>query len=79
MSSRRPFDVLLIGVLRPRDGKNVYFSQLKNAIMEVYGLSGPFAAVLAGGAVLKCGNGFKVNLEDLAAHNVIEHDASMVG
>jgi len=46
--------------------------------MEVYGISGPFAAILAGGAVVKCGNGFRVNLEDLAAHNKIEHDASMV-
>jgi Peroxidase, family 2 len=47
--------------------------------MEVYGLSGPFATVLAGGGVIKCGNGFRLNLEDLAAHNKIEHDGSMVG
>jgi len=47
--------------------------------MGVYGLSGPFATVLAGGAVVKCGNGFKLNLGDLAAHNKLEHDASLVG
>jgi len=46
--------------------------------MEVYGLSGPFAATLAIGGVVKCGNGFRVNLGDLAAHNSIEHDGSMV-
>jgi len=46
--------------------------------MEVYGLSSPFAATLAIGGVVKCGNGFRVNLGDLAAHNNIEHDASMV-
>ena len=64
--------------LSPRDGKNISFFQLKNAIMEVYGLSSPFAATLAIGGVVKCGNGFRVNLGDLAAHNNIEHDASMV-
>lgn len=47
-------------------------------MMEVYGLSGPFAALLAGGGIIKCGNGFRLNLEDLAAHNKLEHDASMV-
>lgn len=47
--------------------------------MQVYGLSGPMAAVLAGGGVVQCGNGFKVDLGALAAHNKIEHDASMVG
>ena len=46
--------------------------------MEVYGASSPLAVVLAGGGVARCGNGFKLNLEDLAAHNKIEHDASMV-
>lgn len=64
--------------LRPRDGKNVSFFQLKNAVMEVYGLSSPFATVLAGGGVVQCGNGFRLNLGDLAAHNKIEHDGSMV-
>jgi len=46
--------------------------------MEVYGISTPFAALLAGGAIAKCGNGFKLDLGDLAAHNKLEHDASMV-
>ena len=46
--------------------------------MEVYGISSPFATVLAGGGMVQCGNGFKLNLENLAAHNKLEHDASMV-
>lgn len=71
-------EVLFIVFLRPRDGKNVTFFQLKNAVMEVYNVSGPFAAILAGGGVITCGNGFRLNLADLAAHNKIEHDASMV-
>jgi len=61
----------------PRDGNSISLLQLRAAIMQVYGLSGPLATVLAGGAVLKCGNGLTLNLKDLAAHNQIEHDASM--
>ncbi|KAI0638047.1 Cloroperoxidase [Trametes polyzona] len=62
----------------PRDGRNLTASQLCEAIKKVYGLSPVFAAILAYGGVARCGSGGKLNLHDLAAHNVVEHDGSLV-
>ena len=44
---------------------------------EHYHLSLPLAAVLSIVGTFLCGRHFKIDLEDLARHNVIEHDASL--
>jgi len=45
----------------------------------MYGLSIPLATTLVSGGMLCCGNVFTgIDLEDLAAHNKIEHDGSLV-
>ncbi|CDO71340.1 hypothetical protein BN946_scf184908.g98 [Trametes cinnabarina] len=62
----------------PHDGRNLTAPQLVHAIREVYGLSLPFACILAYGGVARCGTKGKLNLHDLAAHNVVEHDGSLV-
>ncbi|KAI0824786.1 Cloroperoxidase [Trametes gibbosa] len=62
----------------PRDGRNLTASQLSQAIQKVYGLSPVFATILAYGGVARCGSGGKLNLHDLAAHNVVEHNGSLV-
>ncbi|KAI0353521.1 Cloroperoxidase [Trametes cingulata] len=62
----------------PRDGRNLTADQLAHAIREVYGLSPVFAALLAYGGVARCGTKGKLNLHDLAVHNLVEHDGSLV-
>lgn len=44
---------------------------------EHYHLSLPLAALLSFVGTFVCGHNFKIDLEDLARHNVIEHDASL--
>lgn len=44
---------------------------------EHYHLSLPLAAVLSIVGTFACGRYFRIDLEDLARHNVIEHDASL--
>lgn len=44
---------------------------------EHYHLSLPLAALLSLGGILTCGRYFRIDLEDLALHNKIEHDASL--
>jgi hypothetical protein len=44
---------------------------------EHYNISLPLAIVLSLGGTLTCGRHFKIDLQDLARHNVIEHDASL--
>lgn len=61
----------------PHSGKNLSFFQLTRAIRELYGLSYPLAAALTLGGILVCGKRGKLDLEQLAAHNKIEHDASL--
>ncbi|KAI0650304.1 Cloroperoxidase [Trametes meyenii] len=62
----------------PRDGRNLSPSQLAHAIEHVYGLSPLFAALLSYGGVMRCGTRGKLNLHDLAVHNLVEHDGSLV-
>ncbi|KAH9900008.1 Cloroperoxidase [Cubamyces lactineus] len=62
----------------PHDGRNLTASQLAHAIQEVYGLSPVFATFLAYGGVARCGTHGKLDLHELAAHNVVEHDGSLV-
>lgn len=62
---------------RPRDGKNLGFFQLIEKCGEVFNFSAPLAALLSTEAMLLCGNGYSVTLEQLRKHNGIEHDASL--
>jgi len=64
----------------PHDGKDITLRQLIHAMTEVFNLSTPLAVVLAVGGVILCGSVMKLSLtlHDLALHNRIEHDASLV-
>jgi hypothetical protein len=48
------------------------------AVRSVYNLSFPFAALLSLGGVLLCGKFLRLDLDNLALHNRVEHDASLV-
>ncbi|KAI0708499.1 Chloroperoxidase [Earliella scabrosa] len=66
----------------PRDGKNLTRTQLAAAIREVFNVSYAISVVFGILAVVLCGrwSGLSrvVDLQDLAAHNVVEHDASLL-
>ena len=47
------------------------------ALRKHYRLSLPLAALLSLGGIFTCGRYFRIDLEDLALHNKIEHDASL--
>jgi len=61
----------------PHDGRDISTIQLIRVLREHYHISLPLATVLSLGGVLTCGRFFKVDLQDLALHNHIEHDASL--
>ncbi|KAH9977726.1 Cloroperoxidase [Lactifluus volemus] len=61
----------------PHDGRDISAFQLTSALRKHYHLSLPFAAMLSIVGTLTCGRYFKIDLGDLAQHNVIEHDASL--
>ncbi|GAA5946859.1 hypothetical protein JCM3765_002048 [Sporobolomyces pararoseus] len=62
----------------PRDGRNITFHQLASALSRAYNLS-PTLAIQLGlpFQVLFEGRG-KIDLEDLSAHGLVEHDGSTV-
>lgn len=64
----------------PHDGRNMSILQVTRAIKQVYNLSFPLALLLTLGGFLLCGHAFhtKLHLHDLAKHNKVEHDASLV-
>ncbi|KAG2135362.1 Chloroperoxidase [Suillus bovinus] len=62
----------------PRNGQNIGLWHLIRAVQEVYNLSFILAALLALAGVLLCGHSFRLDLDALAMHNKIEHDASLV-
>jgi len=62
----------------PHDGKNIGFWQLVQAVRSVYNLSFPLAVLLALSGILLCGHALRLDLDKLALHNRIEHDASLV-
>lgn len=62
----------------PHSGRNLTPLQLIRSIHELYGLSYPLATLLTLGGILVCGRWGKLDLESLAKHNRIEHDASLV-
>ncbi|KAI0050209.1 Cloroperoxidase [Auriscalpium vulgare] len=61
----------------PHDGRNITAMQLIRALHKVYHVSLPFAALLSLGGTVKCGTGWRLDLEDLGKHDRIEHDASL--
>ena len=60
-----------------RNGRNLTVHALVEAMQRVYGFTKPLAYLLALAGVFLCGNGRTVDLDHLAKHNVIEHDASL--
>lgn len=65
-------------VLRPRDGKQLTIPILIHALQEGYGLSTPFVETLVRGSIFVLGQAGPFSLKDLARHNRIEHNASLV-
>ncbi|KAI0321821.1 Cloroperoxidase [Amylostereum chailletii] len=61
----------------PHDGRNINICQFMRAMSEVYHISAPLGLLLSLGGVISCGNGWKVDLDDLARHDRIEHDGSL--
>jgi len=59
------------------DGRDISLLQLIGALREHYNISLPLATVLSLGGVLTCGRHCKIDLQDLALHKRIEHDASL--
>jgi hypothetical protein len=74
-------NVSFLRINRPRSGRDIGFLQLIGAIREVYNLSYPLAITLSLVGILLCGrirwSGLTLDLDALAAHNKIEHDASL--
>jgi hypothetical protein len=63
---------------RPHDGKQLTAPIITKALEEGYGLSSELAHVLVIGGIALLGQLGAFNLHDLARHNRIEHDASLV-
>ncbi|KAI0744560.1 hypothetical protein C8Q76DRAFT_4837 [Earliella scabrosa] len=69
----------------PRDGRNITQAQLVSTLRDVYNISCPFGTILAVGGLALCGRkkpgltlARELDLHDLARHNAIEHDGSLV-
>ncbi|KAI0300583.1 Chloroperoxidase [Multifurca ochricompacta] len=62
----------------PRDGKQLTPAIMIQALQEGYGLSTPLAYLLVYGGTALLGQAGAFGLDDLARHNRIEHDASLV-
>jgi hypothetical protein len=63
---------------RPRDGKELDAAILLNGLEHGYGISSALANVLVFGGIALLGQVGRFELKDLARHNRIEHDASLV-
>ncbi|KAH7872057.1 Chloroperoxidase [Lentinula edodes] len=64
-----------------RSGKGISASSLIDSLTSIYHLSLPLATTLVAGGFLSCSSGDigeGISLHALAAHNKIEHDASLV-
>lgn len=64
-----------------RSGKGISASSLIDSLTTIYHLSSPLATTLVAGGFLSCCTGDigeGISLDALAAHNKIEHDASLV-
>ncbi|KAG2064601.1 Cloroperoxidase [Suillus decipiens] len=62
----------------PRDGKNIGPLDLVRALKNGYNLSTVLACILSFGSMLLLGQYRCLSLSDLARHNMIEHNASLV-
>jgi len=62
----------------PRNGQHIHAGQLIKALREGYNLTWPLATILTLGACYLLGQFRCISLYDLARHNLIEHDASVV-
>ncbi|KAG2742093.1 Cloroperoxidase [Suillus brevipes Sb2] len=62
----------------PRDGKNIGVWDLVRGLRDGYHLSTVLACILSFGAVFMLGQYRCLSLSDLARHNLIEHNASLV-
>ncbi|ETW78181.1 Chloroperoxidase 3 [Heterobasidion irregulare TC 32-1] len=62
----------------PRDGRRISAATIIHAVQEGYGISKPLAFVLGYGGQLVLGQAGEFSLGDLARHNRIEHNASLV-
>jgi hypothetical protein len=63
---------------RPRDGKQLDAFIISHALEEGYGLSDQLANFLVYGGIALLAQAGAFGLDDLARHNRIEHDASLV-
>ena len=76
------FAELRDGCHRPHDGRNITTSQIISALRNVYHISLPLSTFIAVGGVVRCGHwsGIRrvLDLHELAKHNAIEHDGSLV-
>ncbi|KIK61200.1 hypothetical protein GYMLUDRAFT_199983 [Collybiopsis luxurians FD-317 M1] len=63
-----------------RSGKEISESSLVSSLTSIYRLSTPLAELLVEGGIGTCGHKIErwLSLDALAAHDVIEHDASLV-
>jgi hypothetical protein len=61
----------------PHDGRNISAYQLISVMRQHYHISLPLATFLSVVGTFICGRHFTIDLEDLARHNYIEHDASL--
>jgi len=61
----------------PHDGCNISAFQLAVALREHYYISLPLAILLSVGGTFMCGRNFKIDLQDLARHDVLEHNGSL--
>ncbi|KAJ4483602.1 Chloroperoxidase [Lentinula aciculospora] len=63
-----------------RSGKWISASSMISSLTSIYHLSLPLATTLVAGGMFCCGGGIVqgISLDALAAHNKIEHDASLV-
>ncbi|KAF8748913.1 Peroxidase, family 2 [Rhizoctonia solani] len=61
----------------PRSGKGLGLFQLCKAVHNLYGLTYLVAAIPTVLGILSCGSGGRVDLEQLAKHGKLEHDASL--
>ncbi|KAI0791174.1 Chloroperoxidase, partial [Abortiporus biennis] len=62
----------------PRDGRKIDPDTLEKALIDAFQISHTFAYLLAHGGKFMLGQkGDTFSLEDLARHNIVEHDASL--
>ncbi|KZV77997.1 Cloroperoxidase, partial [Exidia glandulosa HHB12029] len=64
--------------IMPHTGQNIPIALLNQTMREVLNLGADLTDALVGGAQQFADDNGTINLHDLATHNVLEHDASLV-